>query len=148
MSKRKVHRSRCINPTCGKQFRHADPSAKTCSSACRQAVCRARRKEEAELEAARQEAEQVAKWERIKLEVRRQHAERQAAAREAEQGAVDDLDHPPLPPRRKPKRKLCLSGFCGICDRCLRPFAYETEPQKIKIIMRPHYPMTPLNRGR
>ena len=132
-------RSRCSNPTCGRQFRHADPSAKTCSPACKQAAYRARRKEAAELEAERQEFERTVKYKRILLEVRRREAERQAAAREAEQEAVDDLDHPPEPaPPRRRKRKRSIGGL-GWADE-------PAEPRKLVITVRPHYQMTPLHR--
>ena len=48
MTKRKTRRSRCASDTCGKQFRHADPNAATCSPACRQRVSRINRKAEQE----------------------------------------------------------------------------------------------------
>ncbi len=151
MRKRKVLRRRCSNSTCRRQFRHADPSAKTCSPACKQAVYRARRKEQEEQEAARQEFERKVKYQQILLELRRREAERQAAEREAAQEAVDDLDHPPAddPPRRRPRPQSCVHGACGICVGCLRRRrGHEPEPSKIVIIMRPHYKMTPLPRGR
>ena len=144
MRKRKMLRSRCSNSTCRRQFRHADPSAKTCSPACKQAVYRARRKEAAELEAARQEAERAEKYRQILIAVKRRDAERQAAEREV----VDDLDHPPeddpppepVPLRRRRKRVHPWYCLCG-CKR-------EPETREIVIQMKPHYQMTPLHRGR
>lgn len=123
--KKLIHR--CINPPCGRQFRHASPLAKTCSSACKQAVYRARRKEAAELEAARQEFERTVKYQRILLEVRRREAERQAAERQAAQEAEDDQPPEPTPPpRRKRKRPHFEFCTCG-CRR-------EPEPSKVVTI--------------
>ena len=58
MTKRKTRRSRCASDTCGKQFRHADPSAATCSPACRQRESRKERK-------AKQERERREKYQRM-----------------------------------------------------------------------------------
>ena len=128
------------------------PSAKTCSPACRQAVYRARRKAAAELEAARQDAERVAKWERMLIEARRRTAKRKAAARQAEREAEeDDLDSPDqLPPESRPRRRKprrCLFK-CGICERCLGRSPTETVTAKIVITVPTRFPGTPLNRGR
>ena len=145
MRKRKMLRSRCSNSTCRRQFRHADPSAKTCSPACKQSVYRARRKEAAEREAERQEFERTVKYKQMLLEVRRREAERQAAERQA----ADD-DRPDEPPSdagaARPRRPVsCVHGACGICVRCLTRRSGEPEPRKIEINMRPHYRTASLN---
>ena len=75
MTKRKTHRSRCANETCGKQFRHADPAAKACSSNCKQVLYRIRRKAKEEAE---QERESAAETQRV-LERLKQQAQRQGA---------------------------------------------------------------------
>ena len=80
MTKRKTRRSRCASDTCGKQFRHADPNAATCSPACRQRVSRISRK------AKQEKREHDEKYERMAAAVGKQmalaEAERQAAERE------------------------------------------------------------------
>ena len=80
MTKRKTLRSRCASDTCGRQFRHADPSAATCSPACRQRVSRISRKAEQE------KREHAEKYERMAAAVGKrdalEEAERQAAERE------------------------------------------------------------------
>ena len=114
MKNRKTRRSRCASDTCGKQFRHADPSAATCSPACRQRVFRIRRK-------AKQKRE---RWETVEraaaallkrrtlLEAEGQGAEteRSATARHVEEGS------PPSEPARQKCHLVDADGLgrCGV----------------------------------
>ena len=152
MGKRKDKRNRCANTRCGRQFRHADPRAKTCSPACRSVASRARQKEKAEIEAARQEAEREAllkqQREQWLLAIERREAQREAeerAAREAERQAAErqaaerEVEDDPPRKRRRRKRVHSLHCLCG-CRR-------EPEKREIVIQMKPHYKMTPLHRG-
>ena len=88
MTKRKTRRSRCVNESCQKQFRHADPAAQACSSNCKQVLYRIRRKAREEAE---QERERTEKYARFLAAVRKrdelEQAERQAAEREREAAA-------------------------------------------------------------
>ena len=72
MTQKKALRRRCDRPACGKLYRHASASSKTCSAACRQRLYVERRQvRQEQLEAARQD-----KWER------RREGMQAAAARE------------------------------------------------------------------
>ena len=44
MKRTKVLRRRCDLPACGKLYRYSDPRSRTCSSSCRQRLCRERKK--------------------------------------------------------------------------------------------------------
>ena len=85
MSKRKTRRSRCANESCGKQFRHADPGAKACSSNCKQVLYRINRKRNEEYRKAAAE-----EWRRLvdqAAQRRVAEAERSATARHVEEGS-------------------------------------------------------------
>ena len=137
MKNRKTRRSRCASDTCGKQFRHADPSAATCSPACRQRVFRIRRK------AKQEERERSEKYERMTAAVRKQaalaEAERQAAARQAEEERRRSQPQPQ--PALEPDdrgRGYMLGGLW-----------MSTEPERtITISMDPPVRPTPLYRRR
>ena len=137
MKKRKTRRSRCASDTCGKQFRHADPSAATCSPACRQRVFRIRRK------AKQEERERSEKYERMTAAVRKQaalaEAERQAAARQAEEERRRSQPQPqPAPEPDDRGRGYMLGGLW-----------MSTEPERtITISMDPPVRPTPLYRRR
>ena len=143
MTKRKTLRSRCASDTCGRQFRHADPSAATCSPACRQRVCRIRRKAKQErerwemvvrLRAARRKEQALAEAERQAAE-----RERQAAARQAEEERRRSQPQPKPAPEPDPRGEGRMIG--GLWT--------STEPeQTITITMKPHYHPTPLYRRR
>ena len=143
MTKRKTRRSRCASDTCGKQFRHADPNAATCSPACRQRVSRISRK------AKQEKRERAEKYERMAAvgkqmalaEAERQAAERerQAAARQAEEERRRSQPQPKPAPEPDDRR-----GWVGIGG--LGP--YEEEKQIITIPREPSYIPTPLGRGR
>ena len=150
MNKRKTRRSRCANETCGKQFRHADPAAKACSSNCKQVLYRHRRKakEEAEKERERKEKRTrfIACWEEQKAEEQAQRqaaeAEWQAAERErfaaARQAEEEERRSQPKP-KRNPYPTFGIGGLGNPAPK----------PQVILIPSRPkRAPMTPLNRGR
>ena len=79
MTKRKTLRSRCASDTCGRQFRHADPSAATCSPACRQRVCRIRQK-------AKKEAVRSEKYARFFATAQKEQAIAKAEQEAAERG--------------------------------------------------------------
>ena len=143
MTKRKTRRSRCASDTCGKQFRHADPSAATCSPACRQRVFRIRRKAKQERErrelyvlfmAARRKQQALA-------EAEQQAAERelQAAARQAEEERRRSQPQPqPTPEPDDRGRGYMLGGLW-----------MSTEPERtITISMDPPVRPTPLYRRR
>ena len=144
MKNRKTRRSRCASDTCGKQFRHADPSAATCSPACRQRVFRIRRK------AKQEERERSEKYERMTAAVRKQAAlaeaerqaaerERQAAARQAEEERRRSQPQPqPAPEPDDRGRGYMLGGLW-----------MSTEPERtITISMDPPVRPTPLYRRR
>ena len=137
MKNRKTRRSRCASDTCGKQFRHADPSAATCSPACRQRVFRIRRK------AKQEERERSEKYERMTAAVRKQaalaEAERQAAARQAEEERRRSQPQPqPAPEPDDRGRGYMLGGLW-----------MSTEPERtITISMDPPVRPTPLYRRR
>ena len=150
MNKRKTRRSRCANETCGKQFRHADPAAKACSSNCKQVLYRHRRKAKEEAEKKRGlsalarhlmrdvkklEAEEEAQRQAAEAEWQAAERERFAAARQAEE---EERRSQP-----KPKRKRYPTvGIGGLGNPA-------PKPQVILIPSRPkRAPMTPLNRGR
>ena len=85
MNKRKTRRSRCANESCGKQFRHADPGAKACSSNCKQVLYRINRKRNEEDKKAAAEI-----WRRLVEQARQRRvaeAERSATARHVEEGS-------------------------------------------------------------
>jgi hypothetical protein len=85
MKKRKTRRSRCANETCGKQFRHADPAAKACSSNCKQVLYRHRRKAKEEAEKERERKEQRTRFiANFRKQRALEEAERQAAEAEVE----------------------------------------------------------------
>ena len=141
MKNRKTRRSRCASETCGRQFRHADPSAATCSPACRQRVCRISRK-------AKQEREHREKYQRIaaallkrtalaKAERQAAERERQAAARQAEEERRRSQPQPqPAPEPDDRGRGRMLGGMW-----------MSTEPERtITITMPDRAPMTPLGR--
>ena len=44
MKRTKALRRRCDQPACGKLYRYSDPRSRTCSSSCRQRLCRSRKK--------------------------------------------------------------------------------------------------------
>ena len=112
MTKRKTRRSRCASDTCGKQFRHADPNAATCSPACRQRVSRINRKAEQE------RVRTAAAYQWIALRRKRQDeakaeqdaAERSATARHVEEGS------PPSQPARHLYHLVDADklGRCGV----------------------------------
>ena len=143
MKNQKTRRSRCASETCGRQFRHADPSAATCSPACRQRVSRINRK-------AKQERERRDKYQRIAAaflkrtalaEAERQAAEREryAAARQAEEERRRSQPQPQPAPAPDPRGEGRMIG--GLWT--------STEPkQTITITMKPHYHPSSLNRGR
>ena len=143
MKKRKTRRSRCASDTCRTQFRHADPSAETCSSACRQRVYRIRRKAKEE---ATQERERTEKYARFLAAVRQrdanEHVERQAAERERFAAArqAEEEERPSQPkPKRNPYPTVGIGGLGNPAP----------EPQVITISLKPkRAPMTPLYRGR
>ena len=64
----KTLRSRCAE--CGKQFRHADPLARACSSACRQRLYRQRLKAREQAEQEHREAERQERWAAIERHLR------------------------------------------------------------------------------
>ena len=143
MKNRKTRRSRCASDTCGRQFRHADPSAATCSPACRQRVCRIRRKAKQERErremfarfmAARRKQQALAKAEQQAAE-----RERQAAARQAEEERWRSQPQPkPAPEPDDRGRGRMLGGMW-----------LSTEPERtITITMDPPVRPTPLYRRR
>ena len=112
MTKRKTRRSRCASDTCGKQFRHADPSAATCSPACRQRESRKERK-------AKQERERREKYQRMAAvflkrtalaKAEQDAAERSATARHVEEGS------PPSQPARHLYHLVDADklGRCGV----------------------------------
>ena len=141
MKNRKTRRSRCASETCGRQFRHADPSAATCSPACRQRVCRIRRK-------AKQESDRRETYVRMAAALLKQQAlakaeqqaaerERQAAARQAEEERRRSQPQPkPAPEPDDRGRGRMLGGMW-----------MSTEPERtITITMPDRAPMTPLGR--
>ena len=143
MKNRKTRRSRCASDTCGRQFRHADPSAATCSPACRQRVCRIRRK-------AKQERERRERYVRFMAAFRKQQAlaqaeqqaaerERQAAARQAEEERRRSQPQPkPAPEPDDRGRGMMLGGMW-----------MSTEPERtITITMDPPVRPTPLYKRR
>ena len=150
MKKRKTRRSRCANETCGKQFRHADPAAKACSSNCKQVLYRRNRKANEEAEKERERKEKYARInaylqkERALEQAQRQaaEAERQAAELErfaaARQAEEEERRSQPKP-KRNPYPTVGIGGLGNPAPK----------PQIILIPSRPkRAPMTPLNRGR
>ena len=143
MKKRKTRRSRCASDTCGRQFRHADPSAATCSPACRQRVCRISRK-------AKQEREHREKYQRIaaallkrtalaKAERQAAERERQAAARQAEEERRRSQPQPQPAPEPDDRGRGYMLGGMWV----------STEPeQTITITMKAPVRPTPLSRRR
>ena len=143
MTKRKTRRSRCASDTCGRQFRHADPSAATCSPACRQRVCRKKRK-------AKQERERREKYQRIAAVVLKRTAlakaeqdaaerERHAAARQAEEERRRSQPQPkpaPVPDDRGPG--FMLGGL----------WTSTAPKQTLTITTKAPYHPTPLYRRR
>ena len=144
MTKRKTRRSRCASDTCGKQFRHADPNAATCSPACRQRVSRISRK------AKQEKREHDEKYERMAAAVGKQmalaEAERQAAERErhaaTRQAEEERRRSQPQPkPAPKPDDRRGWVGIGGLGP-------YEEPVQTITIPTKPSYIPTPIWRGR
>ena len=144
MTKRKTRRSRCASDTCGKQFRHADPNAATCSPACRQRVSRISRK------AKQEKRERAEKYERMAAvgkqmalaEAERQAAEqeRQAAARQAEEERRRSQPQPKPAPEPDDRGR----GWVGIGG--LGPL--EEPVQTITISTKPPLTPSPLYRRR
>ena len=143
MTKRKTLRSRCASDTCGRQFRHADPSAATCSPACRQRESRKERKE-------KQQRELRERYLRIAAVVRKRQAiaeaerqaaerERHAAARQAEEERRRSQPQPqPAPVPDDRGQGFMLGGLWT-----------STEPKlTITIPMKAPFHPTPLNRRR
>ena len=143
MSKSKNLRSRCALASCRKQFRHADARATVCSSACRQAAYRIRRKADQERErldaAVLWFAEKQKRQAKAKAEQEAAERERQAAARQAEEERRRSQPQPKPAPEPDDRR-----GWVGIGG--LGP--YEEEKQIITIPREPSYIPTPLGRGR
>lgn len=136
MGKRKRRRSRCVNEACGKQFRHSNPSAKTCSDTCRQRVSRTRRK-------AREDADREERWKRIRAnalaQLREREAERLAvqAVGQARRAAAIAEQKEPEPTPRPRKRKRKVGGLGPL---------YDPPPVTIVIRTPRQAPMTPLNK--
>ena len=137
MKKRKIYRMQCVNETCRKRFRHADPRARTCSQACRKAVSRARRK-------AREDAERAETYKQLLQIVRskkgQQEAEGQGAAAE-HPARVDRPEHsqpasPPPPPAPRRKRRRNIGGLGSLDD--------PQPVERIAIPLPKRAPMTPL----
>ena len=120
----KTLRSRCAE--CGKQFRHADPLARACSSACRQRLYRQRLKARKQAEQERREAERQERWAAIK------RAAIERAARLREQAAQAEPTEPRRPsnPAPAPRR-----------HRVAPPPAPD---QVVTIVMPKRAPMTPI----
>ena len=65
MSQKKALRRRCDWPACGKLYRYSDPRSRTCSSICRQRLCRSRKKAAAQVAQEQVEAELHGKYARM-----------------------------------------------------------------------------------
>ena len=65
MSQKKALRRRCDWPACGKLYRYSDPRSRTCSSICRQRLCRSRKKAADQVAQEQVEAELHGKYARM-----------------------------------------------------------------------------------
>ena len=93
-------RSRCANPKCGKQVRHARSTWKTCSERCKKAVYRANQRAADQLAAEAKAAAEAA--ERIQRMVRKVKANKDAAAeRQREEAIAREHDQQSEQPARK-----------------------------------------------
>ena len=131
----KALRRRCDRPACGKLYRHSDPRSRTCSSSCRQRLCRERKKA----------AEQVAQ-EQIEAE-RHDQARARVARMRARMEAEDSLNRQPAP---APRPTTAPPPPTPTPAPPARVGGYILEPEEQTVIIKvPNtFPGTPLRRGR
>ena len=134
MKRTKALRRRCDRPACGKLYRHSDPRSRTCSSSCRQRLCRSRKKA----------ADQVAQ-EQIKAELHGKYA--RMLARTRARTEMDSLNRQPAP---APRPTTAPPPPTPTPAPPVRRYDYISEPKKqtVTIKVPNRFPGTPLRRGR
>ena len=136
MKRTKALRRRCDRPACGKLYRHSDPRSRTCSSSCRQRLCRERKKA----------ADQVAQ-EPIKAELHGKYARMYARMQARTQADMDSRSRQPAPAPRTPTAPPPPTPTPA---PPARGYDYISEPEERTVIIKvPNtFPGTSLRRGR
>ena len=134
MKRTKVLRRRCDLPACGKLYRYSDPRSRTCSSSCRQRLCRSRKKA----------ADQVAQ-EQVEAKLHGKYARMLADTRARTE--MDSLNRQPAPAPRPPTAPPPPTPTPA---PPVRRYDYISEPKKQTVIIKVpnRFPGTSLRRGR
>ena len=135
MKRTKALRRRCDQPACGKLYRYSDPRSRTCSSSCRQRLCRSRKKA----------ADQVAQ-EQVEAKLHGKYA-RMYGPYESPYGDGFPLNRQPAPAPRPPTAPPPPTPTPA---PPARGYDYISEPEERTVIIKVpnRFPGTPLRRGR
>ena len=134
MKRTKALRRRCDQPACGKLYRYSDPRSRTCSSSCRQRLCRSRKKA----------ADQVAQ-EQVEAKLHGKYARMLAHTRARTE--MDSLNRQPAPAPRTPTAPPPPTPTPA---PPARGYDYISEPEErtVTIKVPNRFPGTSLRRGR